>query len=312
MIFSPKSKKFRYIQQLELLDAHVNENGVITNKDAESPGSSTPQNMLRTMYIKTNKTVKVGTSWITTKFYKSLKHINLLCWKALLKRKMQIIVIFQQLLSLLLNVIISLYLSSTYISSFKNPLIYSVLLKVNVFILLLIGSSLGLKLRRILINREQSRLFDLLYIIFYSFAIILSIYISSLLVQKGKPDGFILMFSVFTIGLFENLHILLWIILIPIISLLITMEILIRILFCSLRCPKKEEIIMRFKYRLYPFIADLYKENKCSICLIEFEQNEPMCVLTCHESHIFNIICIKEWLNKQDTCPICRALVDFK
>ena len=50
----------------------------------------------------------------------------------------------------------------------------------------------------------------------------------------------------------------------------------------------------------------LINEN-CCICYSDYEediQNEPV-ILKC--SHIFHDNCIKEWLKKSGTCPICRS-----
>ncbi|RWS19159.1 hypothetical protein B4U80_14496 [Leptotrombidium deliense] len=43
----------------------------------------------------------------------------------------------------------------------------------------------------------------------------------------------------------------------------------------------------------------------CSICLDEIRHDE-MCHLMCHCSHWFHEMCLIEWLNISDTCPVCR------
>jgi hypothetical protein len=48
-------------------------------------------------------------------------------------------------------------------------------------------------------------------------------------------------------------------------------------------------------------------KDKCCICYSDYENeinNEPV-ILKC--SHIFHDNCIKEWLQKSGTCPICRS-----
>lgn len=47
------------------------------------------------------------------------------------------------------------------------------------------------------------------------------------------------------------------------------------------------------------------KEEKCSICLTNFEDGEELANLQCN--HYFHIDCIKKWLNKNESCPLCRS-----
>ena len=44
--------------------------------------------------------------------------------------------------------------------------------------------------------------------------------------------------------------------------------------------------------------------NQCSICLEDFVVGESANILTC--SHGFHEACLKEWLPRNLTCPICR------
>lgn len=48
-------------------------------------------------------------------------------------------------------------------------------------------------------------------------------------------------------------------------------------------------------------------EASCVICLVEFEENDEIIDLKCHESHKFHYPCIRSWLSKQFICPICRS-----
>ena len=45
-------------------------------------------------------------------------------------------------------------------------------------------------------------------------------------------------------------------------------------------------------------------QDKCPICLVEFEKNDKGNVLPC--KHGFHEQCIKEWTKNHPTCPICR------
>ena len=45
--------------------------------------------------------------------------------------------------------------------------------------------------------------------------------------------------------------------------------------------------------------------NTCSICLVELENNTTICsIKKCN--HTFHLTCVRSWLNRNLTCPICR------
>ncbi|KFD53907.1 hypothetical protein M514_05174 [Trichuris suis] len=50
------------------------------------------------------------------------------------------------------------------------------------------------------------------------------------------------------------------------------------------------------------------EEDKCSICLLEFERNDPIRTLRCN--HFFHVRCIDRWLVINKKCPVCRLEVD--
>lgn len=71
-----------------------------------------------------------------------------------------------------------------------------------------------------------------------------------------------------------------------------------------------------FMNNLDEFIVDEEFEKRnlqCSICLDEFKVGDKCIVLPCKEvSHYFHSGCdtcsgIKEWLNRKNTCPMCRS-----
>ncbi|KAF6105983.1 ring finger protein 181 [Phyllostomus discolor] len=45
-------------------------------------------------------------------------------------------------------------------------------------------------------------------------------------------------------------------------------------------------------------------ELKCPVCLLEFEEEETAIEMPCH--HFFHSNCILPWLNKTNSCPLCR------
>lgn len=57
---------------------------------------------------------------------------------------------------------------------------------------------------------------------------------------------------------------------------------------------------------------EIFKKGlQCSICLEDFKLNDKYIALDCDEPHIFHSGCetcsgIKEWLKRNNTCPMCR------
>ena len=62
--------------------------------------------------------------------------------------------------------------------------------------------------------------------------------------------------------------------------------------------------------KTYPVskIKDINKlteeKKKCCICLENYKNNDETIILPC--VHIFHSNCIKHWMKRQDTCPICK------
>ena len=46
---------------------------------------------------------------------------------------------------------------------------------------------------------------------------------------------------------------------------------------------------------------------QCSICLVNFEEDETVRQLPC--KHYFHTDCIYTWLRQNNTCPVCRGVV---
>jgi len=57
-------------------------------------------------------------------------------------------------------------------------------------------------------------------------------------------------------------------------------------------------------YLLSHQVQDTNTEGQCSICIEPFNSTRTSVVLQC--SHKFHEKCIKEWLEKELTCPNCR------
>ena len=55
---------------------------------------------------------------------------------------------------------------------------------------------------------------------------------------------------------------------------------------------------------LLPINIKDIKENKCSICLEEYIENNNIIKLNCE--HQYHKECIKEWLKINNNCPQCR------
>ncbi|XP_076812494.1 RING finger protein 11-like isoform X2 [Clavelina lepadiformis] len=50
------------------------------------------------------------------------------------------------------------------------------------------------------------------------------------------------------------------------------------------------------------------KVRECCICMIDFEQDEPIRYLPC--MHYYHLDCIDDWLMRSFTCPTCMEPVD--
>ncbi len=64
--------------------------------------------------------------------------------------------------------------------------------------------------------------------------------------------------------------------------------------------------------KLPNFVFTDYKEvnNKdCSICLASFDLGEMVTMLPCDQKHSFHTPCIQEWLERQNSCPLCQKMV---
>ncbi len=47
--------------------------------------------------------------------------------------------------------------------------------------------------------------------------------------------------------------------------------------------------------------------NSCSICQESFNESDDVNILVC--KHMFHKDCINQWLNRSNTCPLCRCKI---
>lgn len=62
------------------------------------------------------------------------------------------------------------------------------------------------------------------------------------------------------------------------------------------------------KYTTIAKVRQKYEnlEDQCPICLQEFEEDKRLVMLPCDERHIYHRSCIRTWLSKRDSCPLCQ------
>ena len=66
---------------------------------------------------------------------------------------------------------------------------------------------------------------------------------------------------------------------------------------------KRKEIKEKFN--------NLIEENSCRICLIPFNDEDNVSIFTCNK-HYYHEQCLKDWMNYQIICPICREIYSNK
>lgn len=72
--------------------------------------------------------------------------------------------------------------------------------------------------------------------------------------------------------------------------------------------PASKESIRRLKE--FPFVAGKCKSSECSVCQEEYKKGDKCVELPCE--HNYHKKCVLEWLNRHDSCPICRQPCDVK
>lgn len=59
---------------------------------------------------------------------------------------------------------------------------------------------------------------------------------------------------------------------------------------------------------VYSSLDDVNNED-CSICLATFERGEMLTCLPCDGKHNFHTGCIRQWLQRQNACPLCQKII---
>lgn len=49
-------------------------------------------------------------------------------------------------------------------------------------------------------------------------------------------------------------------------------------------------------------------KNECIICMSSFQINEKVKIMPC--THFFHTDCIRQWFRENDSCPICKNVVN--
>ena len=52
--------------------------------------------------------------------------------------------------------------------------------------------------------------------------------------------------------------------------------------------------------------TSLTTSSECPVCLVNFENGDPVVPLTCNIDHVYHIECLLSWADHNYTCPICR------
>ena len=70
-------------------------------------------------------------------------------------------------------------------------------------------------------------------------------------------------------------------------------------------CQYDIEVLPTFVYSC----GDDVNNDDCSICLGPFDRGEMLTCLPCDKKHSFHSSCIRQWLQRQNSCPLCQRLV---
>ena len=70
-------------------------------------------------------------------------------------------------------------------------------------------------------------------------------------------------------------------------------------------CPRNSGCIVK-KFCILKYNTQIFNEDICKICRIDFENNDRICALNCSGDHIFHEHCLKESINRGAyDCPSC-------
>jgi len=97
-------------------------------------------------------------------------------------------------------------------------------------------------------------------------------------------------------------------------TLLILLGIFSPIIPPILNCIRKRKEQKKFqllnKLKVKKFSNTLPGTHECSICILEYENNDDIIQLKCNPMHHFHDECIKPWLKANGKCPLCRSSLE--
>ena len=69
---------------------------------------------------------------------------------------------------------------------------------------------------------------------------------------------------------------------------------------------KEKDHVTKTCIKKYKSLERVKNDDQCSICMSK--TNKPKCKTKC--GHCFHIVCLKEWLKSNVTCPMCRTVIN--
>ena len=82
------------------------------------------------------------------------------------------------------------------------------------------------------------------------------------------------------------------------------------ILLCLRRRQEQIKTRLLRKLKVQKFSNTLPTPHECSICIMEYENNDDITQLKCHPMHHFHDECIRPWLQANGKCPLCRVSLE--
>lgn len=65
------------------------------------------------------------------------------------------------------------------------------------------------------------------------------------------------------------------------------------------------------EFNVYRFkLCNDQSEVECCICLSHFRNNQMLIGLPCSSKHYFHHDCIADWLQRHNSCPMCKMKID--